>query len=53
MRRWAHECGQWRRWAGGHKAQPCLGHRDPAVRHYSHAVALHDKDIPDDLVASR
>lgn len=33
------------------KAQARLGHRDPAttLRHYSHAVALHDEDVADDL----
>jgi integrase len=33
------------------KDQARLGHRDPTttLRHYSHAVALHDEDIADDL----
>lgn len=33
------------------KAQARLGHRDPAttLRHYSHAVALHDEDVADEL----
>jgi integrase len=33
------------------KAQARLGHRDPTttLRHYSHAVALHDEDIANDL----
>jgi integrase len=35
------------------KAQARLGHRDPAttLRHYSHAVALEDEDIADELDA--
>ena len=33
------------------KAQARLGHRDPTttLRHYAHAVALHDEDIADNL----
>lgn len=33
------------------KAQARLGHRDPTttLRHYSHAVALDDEDVADDL----
>jgi integrase len=33
------------------KAQARLGHRDPTttLRHYSHAVPLHDEDIANDL----
>jgi integrase len=35
------------------KAQARLGHRDPAttLRHYSHAVALQDEDVADELDA--
>lgn len=33
------------------KAQARLGHSDPAttLRHYSHAVALDDEDVADEL----
>ena len=33
------------------KAQARLGHRDPSttLRHYSHATALDDEDVADDL----
>lgn len=33
------------------KAQARLGHRDPSttLRHYSHAVALNDDDVADEL----
>jgi integrase len=35
------------------KAQARLGHRDPSttLRHYSHATALDDQDVADDLDA--